>query len=48
MRLVPDKLGIKNVEMLRLDGSGALPEDATYLAIVVTAALPRVPARLKE
>src|SRR4030066_2265295 len=47
-RQVLQGLGINNVEVLQRDGSGGLPEHAPYLAIVVTAAAPRVPAPLKE
>src|SRR4030042_1077754 len=48
LRLGRQELGINNVEVLHRDGSGGLPEHAPYLAIVVTAAAPRVPAPLKE
>ena len=47
-RQVLHGLGINNVEVLQRDGSGGLPEHAPYLAIVVTAAAPRVPSPLKE
>jgi len=47
-RRVLQELGIVNVEVLQRDGSGGLPEHAPYLAIVVTAAAPRVPAPLKD
>jgi protein-L-isoaspartate(D-aspartate) O-methyltransferase len=47
-RRVLQQLGIANVEVLQRDGSGGLPEHAPYLAIVVTAAAPRVPVPLKD
>jgi protein-L-isoaspartate(D-aspartate) O-methyltransferase len=47
-RLVLQRLGIDNVEVLQRDGSGGLPEHAPYPAIVVTAAAPRVPPPMKE
>lgn len=39
-------LGVTNVDLLVGDGSGGVPEQAPYDAIVVSAAFPRVPAPL--
>ncbi len=42
------ELGLKNVEVLEVNGTLGLPEHAPYEAIIVTAAAPQVPEPLKE
>ena len=42
------RLGYKNVRVISGDGTMGYPEAAPYDGIVVTAAAPRVPARLRE
>jgi protein-L-isoaspartate(D-aspartate) O-methyltransferase len=42
------ELGCSNVEVLERDGSGGLPENAPYPAIIVAAAAPRVPQPLLD
>jgi protein-L-isoaspartate(D-aspartate) O-methyltransferase len=43
-----EHLGIDNVEVRHVDGSGGLPEHAPYDAIIVTAAAPRAPQPLLD
>ncbi len=42
------RLGYDNVQVVRRDGTGGLPEYAPYEAILVTAAAPRVPSPLEN
>ncbi len=42
-----EELGFENVHVVQRDGSGGLPEQAPYDAIIVTAAAPEAPQPLK-